>query len=396
MRLSRVRMRGVVLVGLVAIGCAKPPEPVPLPPPKVTVGHPVEQEVQDYTDFNGWLEAAKTVEIRSRVRGHIDKVHFKDGQLVKEGDLLFTLDPRPFEAEVAVAKSQIEVARAQLQFELEEEKRNQGLFEKKVVTEADLQKVIASRKSWDAKLIAAEEEARRRELDLTYSKIVAPISGKIGRAQLVEGNLVGAGGSDPLLTTIVSIDPIHAYFHADENTVLRFRQDRAKLQAGEARDEDLDGDLQVPFQFALEIDTGFPHQGEIDFAENRIDPETGTIEIRGTIANPTGEFVPGSRVHIRAPNATLPQKSLLVPDAAILSDQDRRYVLEVDDKKTVVRRDVQLGRLLDDGQRVILPGEHGLSPASWIIVDGLQRARVNYPVEPVDPEAEAVTTTASR
>jgi RND family efflux transporter MFP subunit len=388
-------MRGVVLVGLVAIGCAKPPKAVPVEPPKVTVGHPVEQEVQDYTDFNGWLEAAKTVEIRSRVRGHIDKVHFKDGQIVKEGDLLFTLDPRPFEAEVAVAKSQIEVARAQLQFELEEEKRNQGLFDKKVVTEADLQKVIASRKSWDAKLIAAEEDARRRELDLTYSKIVAPISGKIGRAQLVEGNLVGAGGSDPLLTTIVSIDPIHAYFHADENSLLRFRRDRAKLQGGEGRDRDLDGDLHVPFQFSLEIETGFPHQGEIDFAENRIDPETGTIEVRGTIANPNGVFVPGSRVHIRAPNATLPQKSLLIPDSAILSDQDRRYVLEMDDKKIVVRRDVQLGRLLDDGQRVILPGEHGLTQASWIIIDGLQRARVNYPVEPVDSQGDAVIIAAT-
>lgn len=371
------------------VGCAEAPTPPASAPPRVTVQHPIQRQEVDYNTYNGWTDASATVEIRARVRGHIDKVDFTDGQLVKEGDPLFELDPRPFEAELSVAKSQIEVAKAQLAFETEEEKRNVELFAKKVVTQSELDKVVASRKTWESKVIAAEEEARRRQLDLDYAKIVAPLSGKIGRARLVAGNLVGAGGSDPLLTTIVALDPIHVYFFVDERGLLEYRRANAeKRKNGDAKD------LKIPMEFALETDTGFPRKGTLDFSENKIDAATGTIEVRGTAPNADTAILPGSRVRIRVP-VNDPYQATLVPDSAVLSDQDQRYLLCLNKDNVVVRRNITLGRLLDDGLRVILPGPGDgsqVSPEDWVIVLGLQRARINYPVEPMDENGEPIST----
>lgn len=370
------------------IGCSAEPPVAEPPPPKVTVQHPEERELVDYDEYNGWTDASATVEVRARVRGHINKVHFTDGQHVKTGDLLFELDPRPFQSEIDRAKEQLNIARAQGDVATKELERNKELLDREAVSVQEYEQAEAIKKSWDAQIVAAQEEVKRRELDLTYSRIDAPIDGRISRALLTQGNLVNAGGSDPLLTTIVDTDPIRVYFSVDERALLEYRERRR------ATDEKLDSidEAKIPFEFGLETDTGFPNKGLIDFADNKIDPSTGTIEVRGHAENPDERFVAGGRVRVRVPVSD-PYSSILIPETAILTDQDKKYVLCLNDKNVVVRRDIKPGKLLDDGMRAVLPAsndESGLSTEDWIIVLGLQRARINYPVEPVDAEAENI------
>lgn len=379
----------ILLTGCIA-GCQKAPAQVPTQPPRVTVQHPLQREITDFNEYNGWTDASKTVEVRSRVRGHIQKVNFTDGQMVDEGELLFELDPRPFQADIDAALAQVDVDEAQLEFAKAEEERDRELFEKKVTTKAELQKKVATRKSWEANLAAAKETVTRRKLDLEYARITAPIKGKISRAQLDAGNLVNAGGTDPILTTIVALDPIYVYFYVDERALLEYRERNGSTKP-RTHDKPLK-DSQIPFEFGLETDVGFPHQGTLDFADNKIDAKTGTIEVRGTKENPDVKFLSGSRVRVRIPMSE-PYQALLVPDTAILSDQDQRYLLCLNEEKVVVRRNVHLGRLLDDGMRVILPGateNEGVSATDLVIVLGLQRARVNYPVEPMDADGEPI------
>jgi RND family efflux transporter MFP subunit len=410
-----------ILLLVFAAGCAETPPIAEPPPPKVTVQHPEERELVDYDRYNGWMQASDTVEVRSRVRGHIRAVHFTDGQSVNKGDLLFELDPRPFEAEIGRASDQLAVDQAQLEYAVAELDRQEQLYQKKAATKSDVEKYRAARNSWDAKVKASEQEITRRKLDLEYSRVAAEASGRIGRAMLTAGNLVNAGGSDPLLTTIVTVDPIQIYFAVDERSLLKYRQRRGSeeyqqeyevVTADNTADPAVNGtvvpasgsdeeaaprknvvrDLKIPVEFGLETEEGYPHQGVIDFADNRIDPETGTIEVRGTAPNSEGTFVPGARVRVQVPISE-PYRAIVVPDAAILSDQDQRYVLVLNDENVVVRRGVTLGRLLPDGMRVILPAteqHEGLSPADWVIVLGLQRARVNYPVEPVDADGKPI------
>ncbi|MBL8849734.1 MAG: hypothetical protein JNG89_08620, partial [Planctomycetaceae bacterium] len=200
-------------------------------------------------------------------------------------------------------------------------------------------------------------------------------------------------GSDPLLTTIVAVDPIRVYFAVDERALLEYRQKRRPGSENAAEGNPLK-ESQVPFEFRLETDDTFVNKGVLDFADNRIDPQTGTIEVRGESANADGMFLPGARVRVRVPVSDA-YNAMLVPDSAILSDQDKKYLLCLNAENVVVRRDVKLGRLLDDGMRVILPGaepEQNIALTDWLIVNGLQRARINYPVQPMDANGEPTVT----
>ena len=220
-------------------------------------------------------------------------------------------------------------------------------------------------------------------LDKTYE-----IAGRIGKAMLDVGNLVNAGGSDPLMATIVTTNPVHVYFSVDERALQRYQR-RAPTTASAERTGVLK-DRKMPFLFGLETDDGYPNAGMLDFADNRVDPTTGTIMMRGVVPNPQLLFVPGSRVRIRVPIGD-EQPSIVIPDTAILSDQDRKYVLVVGDKNVVQRRDIALGKLLDDGMRIVLPGSAanpGVAPSDTIVTQGLQAARINYPVEPVKPTTQ--------
>jgi RND family efflux transporter MFP subunit len=389
--IRRVCASAAMCVPLAVAGCSEAPAAPEAPPPKVTVQHCEERELVDYLDYNGWTAASKTVEIRSRVRGHIDKVHFTDGQLVEVGDLLFVLDPRPFQVEIDRANGQATIAKAQQEFAAAEVGRQTELLEKKATSKSEYERAVASYKQWDAQVGAALEEVKRKELDMEYSRITAPIAGKIGRALLDAGNLVNAGGTDPVMTTIVAIDPIHVYFFVDERALLQYRQRNTTKTA--RRHEKPLKESQIPFEFGLETDEGYPHKGNLDFANNRIDPQTGTIEVRGEADNADSRFLPGSRVRVRIPISE-PYRASLVPDTAVLSDQDKRYLLCLNPENVVVRRNVRLGRLLEDGMRVILTETaetEALTPDDWVIVLGLQRARVNYPVEPLDVDGKPIS-----
>ncbi len=377
-----------VAAWLPAAGCGSAaPPPAPPPPPKVSVAHPEERQLVDDDDYSGWLEAASTVEIRSRVRGHIYKIHFTDGEIVEQGQLLFELDPRPFQAEIDRAKEQLEVFRAQKVAAEKERVRLESLLVKGGASQSQVDQAQATVASLAAQVGAQTVEIERRELDLEYSRIAAPLAGRASRALLTEGNLVNAGGSDPLLTTIVSIDPIYAYFDIDERALQRYQRGQLGERARSAGSETV-RDAGISFSFGLDTDDGYPREGVLDFADNRVDSGTGTIQVRGAVRNEDGGLVPGSRIRVRVP-VSAPYQAMLIPAVAVLTDQDRKYLLVMGKDNVVERRDVTLGRLLDDGMQVVLPGRgpnDGVRSDDWVIVDGLQRARVHYPVDPVKPQ----------
>jgi RND family efflux transporter MFP subunit len=392
-------------------GCNSAPARAEPPPPKVTVARPEARQVADYDDYNGWLKPVETVDIRARVRGHLEKIHFVDGDLVKKGQLLFELDARPIQADIDRAKDQVRIYEAQKVAAAKDEARLKELVKKGGASQSQVDSAEAQTKSLEAQVDATNQEVARKALDLEYSKITAPIAGRIGRALLSVGNLVNAGGSDPVMATIVSVDPIHVYFNIDERTLQRYV--KARSDSGAARASAV-REIKLPFSFGLETDDAYPNAGVIDFANNQVDPQTGTIQVRGAVPNPDARFVPGSRVKIRLPISDA-KPVLLVPDTAILTDQDKRYVLAIDEKNVVQRRDVELGKLLNDGMRVILDSKAGGGPVSatgarsgitaddWVITQGIQMARLNYPVDPIragaatsQPAAPTTTTAAAR
>ena len=376
-----------VIVAAVPAGCDKAPPRTEPPPPKVTVEKPQTRQIVDADDYNGWINASQTVEVRARVRGHIVKIHFTDGELVKKNQLLFELDPRPFQQEVDRSTEQVAVVQAQLNVALVDEKRMKELQKTNSATQVEIDTTYAKARSLEAQVEAEKKEVERKKQELDYSRVTAPIAGRIGRAMMDEGNLVNAGGSDPLLTTIVASDPVHVYFSIDERALQRYQKLRTPpttQTSGALRS------LKMPFQFGLETDTGYPNSGLLDFADNRVDPSTGTIQVRGVVNNPQGQFVAGSRVRVRVPIGD-ERPVVLVPDIAILSDQDRRYVLVVNDKNVAQRRDITPGKLLDDGMRIVTSG---VTADDRLITLGLQTARINYPVEPVAPATPATTQPA--
>lgn len=372
-------------------GCTKTTEAVEPPPPKVTIAHPVTRELTDYEEYNGWTQESERVDVRSRVRGHITQVKFTDGEIVKKDKPLFELDRQPFEAETGRAEGLLGISQAKHAQAVNEENRIKRLYERDAATIQEYEQAQAATKSLLAEVKANTDEVTRRKLDETFATIKAPIEGKIGRAMMTVGNLVSVGVADPVLTTIVDIDPIHIYFNVDERTLAQYREKRTQSKQPLKPVEE----AEIPFDFRMESEKGFPHHGVLNFADNRIDPDTGSIEIRGKADNADHLFLPGGRVRVRVA-VSEPYQGVLVPDTAVLTDQDKKYLLCLNDENVVIRKDVNLGKLLDDGMRVILPADgekEGLTTKDRVIVVGLQRARINYPVEPMDEEGKAVEKT---
>src|SRR5262245_24784163 len=348
--IKAINFAASLVLACAVCSCSEAPARVEPPPPKASVAHPQTRELVDYDSYNGWLDSPDKVDVRSRVRGHVQKVHFTDGQMVKKGDLLFELDPRPFQAEIDKVKDQVRIFEAK-KFAAEKDLvRVKQLVESKSATVQELDKVDADVKALGAQVDATKNEITRVELDLEYSKIKTNVSGRIGKAELTEGNLVNAGGSDPLMATVAVIDPIRVYFNVDERALQRYAASRNVQGKNLAELLSSLKTAEAPFLFAQDGETTFAHPGKIAFADNRIDNATGTIQLYGTVANPKGQFVPGARVRVRLETGQ-PTPSLLVPETAILADQDKRYVLVVDDKNTVRRHNVTLGALTDDGLR---------------------------------------------
>lgn len=350
-------------------GCkSEPPALVSPPPPAVTVSQPVEREVTDYDEYTGRTVAVEEVEVRPRVSGYLVKVNFQEGTEVQKGTLLFQIDPRPLEAELAAAKGQVAQWEAKLARAEADVARYERLLPKGAASQKDLDTAIADRGEARAAIQSARAAVDTVALNLEFARMTAPISGRVGRALVTVGNLVDA---TTLLTTIVSLDPMYAYFDADERTLLRNQQLIREGKRVSAREG------HTPVHLGLANEEGFPHQGLIDFVDNRVDPTTGTIRVRGVFSNADRFLTPGLFVRVRLAGSNR-YPALLVTDRAIGTDQGQKYLLVVNDKNVVEYRPVQAGRL-HDGLRAI---QAGLKPDDWVIVNGIQRARPGVTVVP--------------
>jgi RND family efflux transporter MFP subunit len=368
-------------------GCARAPSEAPPTAVSVTVSCPVEQEITDFADFTGRTAAVDSVEVRARVWGYLDKVNFKEGAMVKKGDVLFEVEPRTYQAALDQAMgnvSQLEARLTRLDADLA---RARQLVSKGSMSREEYDRTVGDRGEAAGSLAAYRAAVDRARLDLEYTKVLAPISGRISRYVVTVGNLVQAGDQSggTLLTTIVSVDPMYAYFDVDERTVLRVRQ---LVREGKA-DSPRDG--VVPVWLGLANEGGFPHQGTIDFVDNQVNPKIGTMRLRGVFPNQDQVLAPGLFVRVRAPIGR-PHQGLLISERALDTDQGQKIVYVVNDKNEVVSRPVGLGALRD-GLREITDG---LAPGELVIVNGLQQLRPGVTVDPnvvdmpVSPAAASV------
>jgi RND family efflux transporter MFP subunit len=387
-RLFRPPAMVFLLAPLFVAGCGESkPLSAAKEAPRVSVVHPISRSLTDEADYNGWLEAFKTVDVRARVRGYITKVCFQDGDLVTEGKTpLFDIDDAPFKADLARTEAQVAALEAQEVAAKALAERNRKLVQTHAVSEQELQESEANAKSYGAQIMAKKAEADRIRLDLNYCKIIAPLTGKVGIANLVAGALVSAGGADPVLTTIVTVDPVYVDFNVDERAIQRYQL--ANLDRP-GKEKPL-RERHIVFNFGLDTEKGFPHQGELVYVDIDYAKGTGTTLVRGIAENKKNLLMPGSRARVRLPIGDK-YAAMLVPDTAVCTDQKQKYLLVVGENKNAKRVNVELGRLLDDGMRVILKPE--LKADESIICEGMERARLNYPVEPVAESAEAVVST---
>jgi RND family efflux transporter MFP subunit len=355
-------------------GCAESPSaPKAVAPLPVSVSTPVEQYITDCADFTARTAAVDSVEVRAHVWGYLDKVNFKEGALVKKGDVLFELDPRPYEALLNQAKAKVRQDEAQLNYDEAEYQRNRQLISTGATSRTELDKSSAARGVDIANIAADKAVIVSRALDLEYTKIIAPVSGRVSRYVVTVGNLIQSGDQNggTLLTTIVSVDPMYAYFDVDEYTALRVRQ---LVREGKA-DSPRDGGF--PVSLGLANEEGFPHEGTINFVDNQVNPKTGTIRVRGVFPNKQEHLLPGYFARVRVPVGRR-HKALLVSDRALDTDQGQKILYVVNDKNEVVSRPVRVGAL-HDGLREITDG---LKPGEHVIVNGLQQVRPGVTVEP--------------
>jgi RND family efflux transporter MFP subunit len=344
----------------------------PPPPPQVEVTHPLRGEVTDYADYVGRTEAIDSVQVRARASGYLQNVNFKEGELVKKGQVLFEIDPRVFEAQVASSRAQVASAEATLKRARSDNARYQELAANTpgAVSKQDVDKFQAVADQAIADLQAAQAALAQNQLNLGWTKVTAPLDGRISRYFATIGNLITQ--DQTVLTTIVSTGRIYAYFDMDDTTVLRVRQ---LTREGKAKFGQEGG--VAPVYLRLENEKGFPHQGQINFEENTITPRTGTLRVRGVFANQDGALQPGYFVRLRVPIGT-PHQALLVPDRAIDNDQGRKVLRVVNEKNQVVSRRIQVGAM-DGGFRVIADG---LEHDDRVIVTGLLQARPGATVQP--------------
>jgi RND family efflux transporter MFP subunit len=370
------------VAALVLVGCDTGPQLADTEPPVVTVSQPlVQDDVVDYLQFTGRIEAAETVDVRARVRGELTKIEFKDGALVHEGDLLFEIDPRPYQAALDVAKAKKANAEASKDLANAEYERNRVLYNTNAASARDVEAWLAKKNIAAAEINQANAEIDRAKLDVEFTQIKAPITGRISRALVTKGNLINSGGGDTLLTTIVSVDPIYVYFDVDEKTLKDYRKQRTK-EAG-AGWFDKEPDIDVLLSLIGEGDR-ISGKGKIDFAENKINPATGTIRVRGKFRNEDGQLTPGQFARVRLPDGKK-YEGLLITDAAVGTDQGKKYVLVVTkDPKTnedkVEYRPVTPGR--EEGDLRVFKPDSGLKKGEWVIVNGVQRVRPGITVKP--------------
>ncbi|MGA7394620.1 MAG: efflux RND transporter periplasmic adaptor subunit [Terrimicrobiaceae bacterium] len=371
---GRQGIRGGLLVVVVALalfsGC-KPPQQVAPPPPEESMVQPVSKEVTEWDDFTGRLEPIKSVEVRPRVSGYLDSIHFKDGQVVKAGDLLFVIDPRPYEAEAERARAELKRAEAQRNLTLQNLQRAEKLMQGSTIAQEQFD---TRRNEYDiaaANVLEAQAAAKAAELNLEFTQVKAPIDGRISRRYADEGNFVtGGSAQSTLLTTIVPFNPLYATFDADERLVLKYTRLDLSGQRRSSRE------TPNPVRIALADEKDFSHEGKMDFVDNRLDPQTGTLRGRAIVDNSDGLLTPGLFVRVQLKGRG-PYPALLIPDEAIGTDQSKDFVMVVDKDGLAQRRFITPGRL-HDGLRAV---DEGLTAEDRVIVGGLMRVRPGMPVK---------------
>lgn len=340
----------------------------PPPPPEVDVAEVMMERVTLWESFTGRVASPETVDLRPRVSGYIDEVAFEEGELVQAGDLLFQIDPRPYKAREQAARAELALANSQLELARSEAGRAKTLLESRAISQEEFDQRNAALLSARARVQAAQAALDAAELDLQYTRITAPVSGRAGRALVTRGNLANADQS--LLTTVVSVDPLHVYFEADEKSASRSQQLPFTGQPRSVR-------------IALGDEDGRQYQGELDFVDNHLNPGTGTLQYRAVVSNSEGLIRPGQFARVEMPVAKL-DSALLVNRKAVLTDQDRRYVYVVDENNLASTRQVTTGRQVDD----LLVIRDGLQSGDLVIINGVQK--VYGPGMEVSPQLVAM------
>jgi len=343
-----------------ASSTAAPPAPV------VSVSKPAQRSIVEWDEYTGRFDAVQTVEMRARISGYLNEVRFKDGQLVKQGDLLFAIDPRPFERALEQAKAELFAATTKVENANLDVARGQPLIERKIISDKTFDDRMSLLRDAQAVVKVSEAKVKSAELDLSFATITSPIAGRISRTLATAGNWISAGSVSgaTLLTTIVSQDPIYIYFDVSENNYIKYKRLAERGESAGA------ADIGAPVEVALPDEAGYPHKGKLDFLDNRLDQGTGTLRARAVIPNKAGLFSPGLFARVRV-TGTQSYATLLVPDEAIGTDQTNKYVYIVGADGTVARRNVTLGPLVS-GLRVV---REGIAGGDWVITRGLQRAR---------------------
>jgi membrane fusion protein, multidrug efflux system len=360
-----------LLVGVLTLGrSSKPPAPPPLQ--AVTVAQVAEREITEWDEFTGRLEAVDQVEIRPRVSGYIKRVTFAEGKEVKRGEVLFEIDPRPYEADLARAEAELERARSAASLAESEVQRAGKLVEVQAISREEFDSRTSAEAQGEATVRAAEAAVQTARLNLEWTQVRSPIAGRVSNALVTEGNLVEAGPpAGAVLTTVVSVDSMYLYFDSDEQTYLRYAG-RARTSGGTNWRT-----ARLPVYLGLANESGFPHEGRLDFVDNQVDPQSGTIRTRAVFSNRSRALTPGLFARVKLVG-TEKKNALLVRDAAIGTDQDRKFVLVVGPGDTLAYRPIVPGRLTD-GLRIVASG---LKPGERIVVNGLMRVRPGMKVAP--------------
>lgn len=328
----------------------------------VTVTPAIQKTVQPFAEWTGRFEAPESVEIRARITGTIERVHFKAGQHVQRGEVLFTIDPAPYQAELAKAEAQLVSAKTQAEWAKAEAVRSKKLLDAKAASQQEFDQLHAQERNTGASVKAAEAAVRLAKLNLDYTTIRSPINGRVSRTLVTAGNLIAVG--TPVLTTVVSIDQMHVYFAMSEQSYLKSIDALTKGGA-------------IPVSMGLANEVGTPHKGTLDFIDNRVSTTTGTVQARAVFQNSGGHWMPGLFAHIKVPEGA-PAPAIMVPDRAIGTDQSKKVVWVVTPDNKAVPRDVVPG-ILVDGQRVVTSG---LKVGEQVIIEGVQRVQPGMPVKP--------------
>ena len=364
----------VVTTGCDQTGGEAPQGP---PPPDVSVAKVVQRSIAQWDEFTGHVEASETVEIRPRVSGYIDAVKYTDGQEVTKGQVLFVIDQRPYQAELERAEAELARTQTQAKLARTEVARARKLIEAKMISQEEYDQRAAASEQGTASIRAAAAALDVAKLNFEFTEVKSPIDGRAGLALITPGNLVTTQPSSTLLTTVVRLDPVYVYFEGDEQTYLRY------VEMARTGERPSSRDAHNPVRIGLANEKGFPHEGYMDFVDNQLNPQTGTIRARAVLDNSDRAFTPGlfARVQLLGSAAT---ETLLIDEKAILTDQDRKFVYVLNEGNQAIRRDVKLGRLVD-GMRVVTSG---LQAGDTVIVHGIQK--IFYPGMVVNPQPIAM------